>query len=290
MHFIPLPPTGEQQAIADFLDDRTAKLDALLKKKRALIGKLKEKRSALISRTVTKGLPPAAAAAKLKPSGVPWLGDIPKDWTCTKVWIHRVSGNLELQDGNHGEIHPKAEDYRDEGIPFIMANHIDQGRIDFDRCNFIEPDQAESLRIGFAKTGDVLLTHKGTIGRVGIVQDSEYPYVMLTPQVTYYRCKRALLNRFLRWQFESRFWFDQLELVGGLGSTRAYIGLLAQKTLWLLLPPPDVQAAISDYLDIESAKIDRMIAKVESAIEKLTEYRTALITAAVTGKIDIRTH
>jgi len=292
---ISLPPRPEQKAIADFLDDRTAKLDGFLEKKRALIGKLKEKRSALISRTVTKGLPPEAAAKagltpnpKLKPSGIPWLGDIPVDWTCTKVWIHRVSGNLELQDGNHGEIHPKAEDYRDDGIPFIMANHIVSGQIDFTRCNFIEEDQAESLRIGFSKAGDVLLTHKGTIGKVGIVQESKYPYVMLTPQVTYYRCKRALLNRFLRWQFESRFWFDQLKLVGGLGSTRAYIGLLHQKTLSLILPTSDEQLAISDYLDIEASKIDRMIQKVETAIEKLTEYRTSLITAAVTGKISVQ--
>ena len=87
---------------------------------------------------------------------------------------------------------------------------------------------------------------------------------------------------------QSEFWQDQLKLVSGLGSTRAYIGLLAQKTLSFLIPPPDVQEAIASYLNSEAAKIDSLMVKVESLIDHLHEYRSALITAAVTGKIDVR--
>jgi type I restriction enzyme S subunit len=261
----------------------------LLGKKRELIEKLKEKRAALISRTVTNGVPregrfPATAAGFLGSKAPP----TPRGWKTSKVWLERVAGNLEYQDGNHGEMHPKAEDYVPTGIPFVMANDIVNGRIDFTKCSFIEPDLAKSLRIGFAQEGDVLLTHKGTIGRVGIVQENSFPYVMLTPQVTYYRCIRAIVARYLFWFFESRYWQDQMKLVSGMGTTRGYVGLLDQRFLRLILPQKPDQHAIADYLDRETAKLDRMMEKVEAAIEKLQEYRTALITAAVTGKIDVR--
>src|SRR5205823_4251766 len=137
---------------------------------------------------VTRGLPHSSDLIEdLKPSGIDALPDLPSDWEVSKVWLERVAGNIEYQDGNHGELHPKAEDYVNEGIPFVMANHIVDGRVDFTNCNYIEPELAASLRIGFAQRGDVLLTHKGTIGRVGFVQDNPFPYLILTPQVTYYR-------------------------------------------------------------------------------------------------------
>lgn len=288
----PLPPLPEQVAIADFLNRETGRLDTLMAKKRQLIALLKEKRTALISRIVTRGLPEAETGlephTRFKNSGIEWLGQVPEGWDVKKVWIERVSRNIELQDGNHGEQHPKAEDYVGEGIPFVMANHIDNGKIDFNKCNYIEKEQADSLRIGFSNEGDVLLTHKGTIGRVGIVQKNHFPYVMLTPQVTYYRCLREIQNRFLFWLMQSKFWQDQLKLLAGLGSTRAYIGLLDQKTLSFLIPSEKEQFAIAAYLDRETSKLDRLVEKVDAVITRLQEYRTALITAAVTGKIDVR--
>lgn len=289
------PSKGEQTTIADFLDEQTGKIDRLIGKKRELIARLKEKRTALISRAVTRGLPADAARefglpphTRFKDSGIDWLGEVPEGWEVVKVWIERVSRNIEFQDGNHGELHPKAEDYVSDGIPFVMANHIANGQVDFTRCNYIEQGQADKLRIGFSITGDVLLTHKGTVGRVGLVQGNDFPYIMLTPQVTYYRCLRRLFNKFLFWHMQSIFWQDQLKLVGGLGSTRSYVGLLDQRTLMLLIPDQAEQKAIATYLDRETAKIDKLLGKVEVAIARLQEYRTALITAAVTGKIDVR--
>ena len=92
----------------------------------------------------------------------------------------------EPYDGNHGELHPKSSDFVNSGVPFIMANDLKNGLVDFKSCAFIKEDQALSLRKGFSKNGDVLLTHKGTIGRTAIV-DTPYSFIMLTPQVTYYR-------------------------------------------------------------------------------------------------------
>ena len=292
---IPLPALDEQRAIADFLDRKTAKIDTLVAKKRTLIERLEEKRTALISRTVTRGLPPAVARAagldpypRLKAAGNQFFGDVQSEWVVSRVWLERVAGNLEYQDGNHGEIHPKASDYVSDGVPFVMANHIVSGEVDLSSCNYIEPALAESLRIGFAAAGDVLLTHKGTIGRVGMVQPSHHDFLVLTPQVTYYRCLRRVEARFLFWFFQARAWQEQLGVAASLGTTRAYVGLLDQRFLALLLPPTDVQRAIGKYLDVEVKAIDLMITKVEAAIERLQEYRTALITAAVTGKIDVR--
>jgi type I restriction enzyme S subunit len=104
---------------------------------------------------------------------------------------------LEIQDGNHGEKHPTSADYVEEGIAFVMANDIRDGRVDLRNCKFVSQAKADTLRIGFSKTGDVLLTHKGTVGNVAVVPKVE-PYIMLTPQVTYYRvCCTKLSNRYL---------------------------------------------------------------------------------------------
>ena len=292
---LPAPPQPEQRVIADFLDQKTGEIENLVAKNQALTNKLKEKRSALISQTVTRGLPPSAAQAAgfpvsrtLKASGLSELPEIPSDWTVSKVWLERVARNIDYQDGNHGELHPKADDYVSDGIPFIMANHIVAGQVAFGDCNYIEPELAATLRIGFARTGDVLLTHKGTIGRVGVVQESLFPYVVLTPQVTYYRCLRRIAARYLFWFFQGRYWQDQMHLVSSLGTTRGYVGLLDQRFLKLLLPALSEQVAIAAYLDTETAKLDALVSKVEEAMERLREHRKALISSAVTGKIDVR--
>lgn len=90
-------------------------------------------------------------------------------------------------DGNHGAIHPKTTDFVPQGVPFIMASDLEAGRVNLDSCKFISEAQANSLRKGFSKAGDVLISHKATIDRTAIVQESEYDFIVLTPQVTYYR-------------------------------------------------------------------------------------------------------
>lgn len=136
-------------------------------------------------------------------------------------------------DGNHGEIHPKSSDFVAEGVPFIMASDLKNGRVDYTNCAFITERQAESLRKGFAKNGDVLLTHKATIGETAIVDYHKHPYIMLTPQVTYYRVKdrKALNNRYLKAYFDSSLFQQTLHMLAGSGSTRAYLGITEQHRL-----------------------------------------------------------
>ena len=106
-------------------------------------------------------------------------------------------------DGNHGELHPKASDYVATGIPFVMANNLSDGFVDLSQCAFITEKQAKTLRKGFARPDDVLLTHKATLGRTAIVPEG-YEYIILTPQVTYYRVHKGLSNVYLRYYFESK--------------------------------------------------------------------------------------
>lgn len=136
-------------------------------------------------------------------------------------------------DGNHGEMHPKGDDFVDEGVPFIMATDVNNGQVNYTSCKFITARQADSLRKGFAKNGDVLLTHKATIGRTALVKYDEHPYIMLTPQVTYYRVKnqRRLDNRYLRYYFDSELFQKILQLWADSGATRAYLGITEQQKI-----------------------------------------------------------
>lgn len=177
-------------------------------------------------------------------------------------------------DGNHGEIHPKGGDFVASGVPFLMASDINNGVVDYSSCKFITVKQADGLRKGFAKNGDVLLTHKATIGRTAIVQYHGHPYVMLTPQVTYYRVRnrQRLSNRYLRYYFESSFFQSLLGQWAGAGATRAYLGITEQGKLPVVLPPYEKQKKISAVLSAYDDLIEnnrRRIALLERMAEQL---------------------
>ena len=177
-------------------------------------------------------------------------------------------------DGNHGEIHPKSEDFVAEGVPFVMASDMRNGGVEYTNCSRISVRQAEGLRKGFARNGDVLLSHKATIGQTAIVQYDEHPYVMLTPQVTYYRVRdpSRLSNRYLKFYFDSSLFQQTLHLWAGSGSTRAYLGITEQQRLPVILPPVPKQrkiAAILSAYDDLIANNQRRIALLESMAEEI---------------------
>ena len=165
----------------------------------------------------------------------------------------------EPMDGNHGSIHPKSSDYVSEGVPFIMANDLVNGVVDLINCSFISEKQAKTLKKGFAHPNDVLLTHKATIGRTAIVPN-KYETIILTPQVTYYRVLKGIDNRYLKYYFDSDFFQNTLRNWAGSGSTRAYIGITAQRKLPIILPPLNVQTKIATVLSLLDEKISLNIA------------------------------
>jgi len=180
-------------------------------------------------------------------------------------------------DGNHGETHPKGNDFTVTGIPFVMASDINNGVIGFGECKYITKEQADGLRKGFSLEGDVLLSHKATIGRTAIVPRTEFPYLMLTPQVTYYRVldKKVLDSRFLKYYFDSSSFQKTLGLWAGAGSTRAYLGITGQKYLPVRIPDINTQRQVADVLSAIDKKIElnnKINAELEAMAKLIYDY------------------
>lgn len=204
------------------------------------------------------------------------LGFLPEGWGVLKVdELVKKKIIAPPLDGNHGEIHPKGDDFVEQGVPFIMASDINYGVIDFSSCKRISENQAKSLRKGFSKSNDVLLTHKASLGRTAIVPElKDSDFIMLTPQVTYYRIldNSQLNNRYLKYYFDSHAFQQILNLWGGSGSTRAYLGITAQRKLPILVPPISVQQEIAEILSNYDKLIEvntRRIAILEQMAEQI---------------------
>ena len=180
---------------------------------------------------------------------------LPNGWS--SVTIQELIDRKMLEkpiDGNHGSIHPKASDYVDTGIPFIMASDLKNGLIDYNNCKYISDHTAKTLAKGFSRPNDVLLTHKATIGRTAIVDD-EHEVIILTPQVTYYRVLKGIDNRYLKYYFDTADFQTTFLNWAGSGSTRAYLGITEQRKLSVVLPPFEEQQVIAKTLSSLDARI-----------------------------------
>jgi type I restriction enzyme S subunit len=285
---IAIPPASEQYSICNFLDTKTAQIDTLVRKKEELIEKLQEKRSALILRTVTRGLPPEAARPaglephpKMKHSGVPWLGAIPGHWQVKKFgYISRVvrgasprpAGDTRYFDGDF--------------IPWITVGEVTKDEkvyLTSTETMLTEEGATNSRTI---RSHTLVLTNSGaTLGVpkilsiTGCANDGIVAFEGLredTNKVFLYYYLRSLTEN-LR---------DRIKQ----GSGQPNLNTDIIKAISVPFPPPAEQAAIAAYLDSETTELDALVAKVEMAVERLHEYRSALITAAVTGKIDVRNY
>jgi type I restriction enzyme S subunit len=284
------PDSEEQRAIADFLDRETAKIDMLVGKKRTLIERLKEKRTALISRTVTRGLPPDAARAagldphpRLKPSGIDWLGEVPEHWDVDRLkWT--TTGTV---NGIWGD--------EPNGVDDLICVRV----ADFDRERFVVADNPPTLRAVEENQRSGRLLRKGDL----LIEKSGGGEKQLVGAVVYFDhdfsavCSNFVARMPIAARHSARFWtYVHAALYAGrlnypaVKQTTGIQNLDSAAYLDTVVgfPPKDEQLAISSFLDRETGTIDGMVAKVETAIERLQEYRTALITATVTGKIDVR--
>jgi type I restriction enzyme S subunit len=185
-------------------------------------------------------------------------------------------------DGNHGNLHPTSFDYVKSGIPFVMSNDIQDGVINYSKCHYISEDLARSLQKGFSKEGDVLLTHKGTVGEVAIVGKTAFPFIMLTPQVTYYRVKnpKLLSNLFLASLFTS-YNFQRMLKVLAAGGTRPYIGIIEQGKLTISIPSLPEQEKIASFL----GALDTRLNQLRRKRELLQTYKRGVMQKIFTQKI-----
>ncbi|MBE9128860.1 MULTISPECIES: restriction endonuclease subunit S [unclassified Coleofasciculus] len=248
--FLPIPPLEEQNTIAQFLDHKTSQIDALIAKKEALLKKLDEKRTALISHAVTKGLDPTVP---MKDSGIEWLGDIPAHWE-----VIRIKRAFVLQRG----IDIRQEDQTEGVVPVVSSGGI-----------------ASYHNIAYSKAPGVLVGRKGTVGNVHYVDVDYWPHDTTLWVIEFYdNNPRFIYYKLLSMDLEN---WD----TGSANPTLNRNLIHPLKTSWI---SPEEQTVIAKYLDKITAEIDQQKAKIKQAIDLLKEYRTALITNAVTGKIDVR--
>jgi type I restriction enzyme S subunit len=257
---IPLPPPDEQRRIAAILD----KSDALRRKrKRAL--------------ELLNGL---SESIFLERFGDPI--ENPKGWTKITVGQALEQGYIkDIQDGYHGERHPKVTDFVEDGVPFITANCLRSGSLNISDTYKLEERWLAKLRVGFGRPGDLLLTHKGTIGEVAIVPPA-VDRVILSPQVTYYRMGPELNARFLMSVFRTRS-YQSILANAAEQSTRAYIGLIKQRELAILLPPVTVQ---SDFA-LACSKIDRLVSQFQTALVSQDNFFSSLQHRAFSGQLQL---
>ncbi len=268
---LPVPPRSEQRAIATFLDHQTARIDTLIAKMERLLELLEEKRTALITRAVTKGLDPDVP---MKDSGVEWLGEVPGHWELT-----RWRNCCQITEG---QVDPTTEENADRIL--VAPNHIESGTGKILELETAFEQGAISGKYE-VRAGDLIYSkirpalRKACISYGAWLCSADMYPVRTDPRVL---SVTFLLNYVLSEPF-SRFMIDE--------SMRVAMPKVNRDTLAdtpIPLPPIAEQRAITTYLDHQTARIDTLRGKITTAIAHLREYRTALISAAVTGKIDVR--
>lgn len=279
-----LPCLGDQKSIANFLDHETNQLDTLIAKKQALIGLLKEKRTALISRTVTRGLPADVALefglephTRFKDSGIEWLGEIPCNWQTPPLYARYA---VEL-----GKMLNESSITGNNLVPYLRNADVQWDLINVTDLPKMDISESEYERYTI-RQGDILVCEGGEVGRAAIVGEIQS---LTGYQKALHRLRPNNSTEVARFMYYTLYWATKTGIFNAGGvSTIAH--LTGEQLRKFRFPKPlfSEQTAIAAYLDRETAKLDQLIEKIQTAIERLQEYRTALITAAVTGKIDVR--
>jgi type I restriction enzyme S subunit len=278
-----VPPLDEQRAIAAFLDRETARIDALIEKKRRQIELLHEKRAALISHAVTKGLDPSAP---MKDSGIAWLGQVPEEWRILQLrralsWIEQGwSPQCENRQADEGE------------WAVLKAGCANYGRFHEEEHKALPADVEPSSQYEI-RPGDLLMSRAcGTptlVGSVAIVESCR-PRLLLCDKVFRLHPETPAIDvRFLYLALNSRAVRFQIEQsISGAEGLANNITQESIKGFVLAIPPREEQQRIAASVATATSKIDALVGKVTLSIDRLREYRTALISAAVTGKLDVR--
>lgn len=270
-----LPSISEQCAIAAFLDRETGRIDALIAKKERQIELLQEKRQALITHAVTKGLDPKA---KMKDSGVEWLGEIPEGWETLP--LRRVVRSFVDYRG-------RTPAKSDSGIPLITAGAIKNGMIDHSLCpEFIpEGDYDEWMRRGLPEAGDVVITTEAPLAEVAQVMGER---VAFAQRIILFKVNRTrMYPDYLRLYYLAASGKSEL-LSRASGSTAEGIRADRLRASLVIVPPVIQQRLIVEFVISKLSALTAPAEKLTTSLTLLREYRTALISAAVTGKIDVR--
>jgi type I restriction enzyme S subunit len=279
---VPIPNIPEQQQIAAFLDWKTGQIEALIAKKKELLETLKEKRIAVITQAVTQGLNPAAP---MRDSGIPSLGQIPQHWRVKRLRFacSRIEQGWSPQCDNQ----PADED--SWGV--MKVGCVNRDLFDPEENKRL-PSELEPALEYELKAGDILISRANTselLGSAALVPAGTRGKLLLCDKLFRVSPETEIRNDFLTFFLRTpiaRFQYEREAT--GASSSMKNIGQDTIKDLPTTIPPLHEQAAICDFIRERTGKLDSLVAAVETAIARLAEYRTALITAATTGKIDVR--
>lgn len=271
---VPLLPLDRQRRVADFLDRKTAAIDALIAKKERLIELLQEKRQALITQAVTKGLDPNVP---MKESGFPWLGRVPAHWSVNK--LRRISKRVDV-----GIAEAATHAYAETGVPIIRSTNVANNRFDPEQLLYIAPWFAEKNRSKYLWAGDLVTVRTGNAGVTTVVP----------PRLDRSQCFTLLMTT-LRTEHMPAFFSYLLNCEAGRtyfaleswGTAQQNISVPILGDMKVAVPPQDEQASIVKWVRAQVEQVDRILTTVETHTDRLREYRQALVTAAVTGKIDV---
>jgi restriction endonuclease S subunit len=271
----PLPTLDEQQIIANFLDHEAAKIDTLIEKQQQLIALLKEKRQAVISHAVTKGL---NANAPMRDSGVEWLGEVPEHWvSCSLKHYARIVDCKHI-----------TAEFFDEGIPLASISEVKEWNVNLATAKLTNEKYYLDLIGGGRKPepGDIIYSRNATVGEAALVVKN-MPDFAMGQDVCLIRLDEGVLPEYILYVLKSGVISNQLDLAM-VGSTFKRINVDDIRNFVIALPSYEEQIDIVAELTRILGKYDALVTNAESTVELLSERRTALISAAVTGKIDVR--
>ncbi|MCC4856867.1 hypothetical protein BCV33_11250 [Vibrio lentus] len=271
---LPYPPLEEQHKISAYIKMKSAKIDKLVGMKRKVIAKLKEYRISLISEAVTQGIDENITKFDSK---FDWLGDVPTHWEVTK---------FKYQVGFQEGPGIMAVDFRDEGVPLIRIKNVQSTFVDLKGCNFLDPEKVEKTWKHFrCQQGDLIISGSASTGLITEVDENSVNSIVYTGLIRLWPIT-SIKKDFIRWFVSSRFFFTQIDRFK-TGATIQHFGPEHLRQMIICVPPENEQEEIAQYLELETKKIDNMVAINSKAIAKLEEYRSVLIASAITGKVDV---
>lgn len=275
--FMPLPSRKEQKTIGTFINHKTSEIDALIADKEKLIKLLEEKRQAIITEAVTKGLDPDV---KMKASGVEWIGVIPEHWNKTKIkYTTYVKGRIGWQG-------LKSDEFIDQGPYLVTGTDFKDGRVHWDSCHHISEERYEEAKPIQLQENDLLITKDGTIGKVALVKNKPEKAILNSGIFVTRSLKGEYINEYMYWILLSDIFKNYVNYM----ETGSTIKHLYQETfINFLYPMPSIQEQkeINQFLQEYINELNSLVKKVYTQISKLKEYRQSIIYEAVTGKIDV---
>ncbi|PTL22122.1 restriction endonuclease subunit S [Shouchella clausii] len=276
--FISVPPIHFQEKLVQYMESKVVQIDKLVEMKEKKISLLEQQRQSIITEAVTKGINPNA---KMKDSGVEWIGEIPEHWEVTKIkYTTYVKGRIGWQG-------LKSDEFIDEGPFLVTGTDFTQGFVNWDTCYHISEERYNEAPPIQLQENDLLITKDGTIGKLAIVKGMPYKAILNSGVFVTRPIHNKYLSKYMYWLLSSTIFEKYIKFM----ETGSTIKHLYQETFVnFSYPIPSIieQTEILHYLDIKIREIDSIKSNILKQIEKLKEYRQALIYEAVTGKIDVR--